>query len=196
MALALFRTCVAAPAYSLRVHQSRRSTSPFGVIELADTRRAVRLRLAASARQKLCLHALSSFQRTGNTPTPPSGVVVVAPPIGRTGRIQGNLLRLLSDDPTVNPLFGSWLQGTDWGVHLRCCGSVCRNAVSGVPWYRRPINHCRAGARQANLLSLWAPCPDVNPARCESENGRASPFAPQTAALRRLRQGEHVPSRQ
>ena len=59
----------------------------------ADTRRVVVTRRLAALRHELCLHVLSSFQRTGISHDDPRPVF----------RVRGNLAILLTDSSLVNP---------------------------------------------------------------------------------------------
>ena len=72
---------------------------------LADTRRAVQLLpCEVTAESLLCLHALSSFQRTGGPPSPPLPARSSAsPPSGRFRPSLGEPLRLLPPLASVNP---------------------------------------------------------------------------------------------
>ena len=105
--------------------------------------------------QILCLHALSSFQRTGCHPrlrrtgcvmgcSPPT----VAASVSRRCPFQGNLPRLLPSSWSVNPI----RRAGEVGVRLTGL-RVRHHASSGTPSAFR-LFCFRAGARQANLSSL------------------------------------------
>src|SRR5437867_761265 len=154
LALALFRTCVVD-----------------GCKPSADTRRAPAKRREAFC-QKMCLHALSSFQRTGCHPDS-APLAVVGGPLrpysinsSSTRPLQGNLSRLLPSSWSVNPNSSSrrcgcrqirsegppsLFTGTPCGVPFWSTGTPC-----GVP-------SGRAGAQPANLAILGPASSLVNP---------------------------------
>ena len=105
----------------------------------ADTRRAVRDRASLrSLKRLLCLHALSSFQRTGSARLPLPALSWRSPPNRLSSPVLGEPFEVTTGVlPSSSPFLSGSPQKPDRAFTLG-----------------RALRPCRAGARQANVSRL------------------------------------------